>query len=94
MDLQRQPGQIAQPQVVALRTCLAALTFLRPNKLLKFSVQLLDLPAHGVLVLNVLQDDRSLGTLFFRELSVGKGPTTSQRRGVTFSRRRKSLMRS
>ena len=47
--------------MVALGAGGAALAFLSPDELLEFPMQLLDLPAHGVLVLNVARGEPSLG---------------------------------
>ena len=45
--------------MVALGTSFAALAFLGPHELLEFPMQLLDLPTHGVLVLNVVRSEPS-----------------------------------
>lgn len=61
MNPERQPSQITTRQMIPLGTGLATLTLLRSHELLEFPVQLLDLPTHGVLLLNVVQSESSVG---------------------------------
>jgi hypothetical protein len=61
VNLERQPRQVPASQVIALGTSFAALALLGSDELLEFPMQLLDLPTHGVLVLNVVQSELSVG---------------------------------
>ena len=70
LDLQRQPGQITARQVIALRTGFATLTLFAPRQLLEFAVQLLDLPAPGILVLNVGGGERAFWMIGNHPLNV------------------------
>ena len=46
---ERQPSHITTRDVIALRTRFATFTFFTSRQLLQFTVQWLDLPAHGIL---------------------------------------------
>ena len=75
-DLQSNPCLVTAGKMVALRACFAALAFLGADQLLKLAMHLLDLPAHGALVLNVLRGDRSwrIAVRVVHGVSVGNHP--------------------
>ncbi len=60
--------------MVALRTRRAARALLGPDKLLEFTVHLLDLPAQAVRFLNVLNRHRALRVPLAESVSVGDHP--------------------
>ncbi len=65
--------------MISLGTSLSALAFLSSDELLEFPMQLLDLPTHGVLVLNVVRSEPSVwitvGILIVLiEITIGDDP--------------------
>ena len=74
--------------MVALGTGLATFTFFTAYQLLQFAMQLLDLPAHGILVLNVVCGERAVRMIGNHPLKVAVWATTLNnctRKGISFS---------
>lgn len=62
-DAQRKPGMIATRQMIALRTCFAALALLCAGQLLQPTVQFFNLPTHVVRVLSDLRSQSLIGAI-------------------------------